>query len=125
VLPLRFPKLWTAVAWLLTAGVIVGSLLPGEVVAQIHVRDKYMHAGSYLVLMVAFAGLYRRGLYPIVAVVLMTLGLSLDMLQRLTETRSFDWKDIVMNCAGVAIGLVLSWWLLGGWCQRVEQRLLS
>jgi VanZ family protein len=125
VLPLRFPKFWTAVAWLLTAGVIVGSLLPGEVVAHIHVRDKYMHAGSYFVLMVAFAGLYRRGLYPIVAVVLMTLGLSLDLLQRLTETRSFDWKDIGMNCAGVAIGLVLSWWLLGGWCQRVEQRLLS
>jgi hypothetical protein len=125
VLPLRFPKLWTALAWLLTAGVIVGSLLPNDVVAQIHVRDKLMHAGSYLVLMVCFAGLYRRGLYPIVAVVLVLLGLSLDLLQMLTDTRSFDWRDVGMNCAGVVAGMLLSWWLLGGWCQRVEQRLLS
>ena len=125
MLPLRFPRLWTATAWLLTAGVIVGSLLPGEVVAAMHVRDKILHAGSYFILMVAFAGLYRRGLYPIVAAVLIALGLSLDLLQRLTETRQFDWNDVAMNCAGVVAGLLLSWWLLGGWCQRVEQRLLS
>lgn len=125
MLPLRFPKLWIALAWLLTAGVIVGSLLPGEVVAAIPIRDKLMHAGSYFVLMVAFAGLYRRGFYPLVAAVLLALGVSLDLLQRLTETRTFDWKDIAMNSLGVAVGFVLSWWLLGGWCQRVEQRLLS
>jgi VanZ family protein len=125
VLPLRFPKLWTAVAWLLTAGVIVGSLLPSEVVASIHIRDKIMHAGAYFVLMVAFAGFYRRSLYPALALMLAALGLSLDLLQLLTETRSFDLKDVGMNCAGVAAGLVLSWLLLGGWCQRIEQRLLS
>jgi VanZ family protein len=125
VLPLRFPKLWTALAWLLTAGVIVGSLLPSGVVAEIPVRDKLMHAGSYLVLMVCFAGFYRRGLYLLVAVVLLALGFSLDLLQLLTESRSFDWNDVAMNCAGVVAGLALSWSLLGGWCQRVEQRLLS
>lgn len=125
MLPLRFPKLWAGLAWLLTAGVIIGSLLPGEVVAAIPIRDKALHAGSYFVLMVSFAGLYRRGLYPIVAAVLLVLGLTLDLLQRLTETRQFDWNDVAMNCAGVAVGFLLSWWLLGGWCQRVEQRLLS
>jgi VanZ family protein len=125
VLPLRFPKLWTAFAWLLTAAVIVGSLIPGPVVAAIPVRDKMLHAVAYLVLMVSFAGFYRRGLYPAVAAVLLVLGVSLELLQRLTETRSGDWRDMVMNSAGVAAGLVLSWRLLGGWCQRVEQRLLS
>ena len=125
MLPLRFPKLWTAVAWFLTAAVIVGSLVPGPVVAAIPIRDKVMHAGSYFVLMVCFAGQYRRDLYPAVAAVLVGMGVSLDLLQRLTETRSFDWKDVGMNCVGVAAGLVLSWLLLGGWCQRVERRLLS
>ena len=125
MLPLRFPRLWTALAWLLTAAVIVGSLLPGPAVSAIPVRDKALHAGAYLVLMVSFAGLYRRSLYPAVAVLLLALGVSLDLLQRFTETRSFDWKDVAMNCAGVATGFVLSWWLLGGWCQRVERRLLS
>ena len=109
----------------MTAGVIIGSLLPGDVVAEIPVRDKLMHAGAYLVLMVCFAGFYRRGLYPFVALVLVALGLTLDLLQLLTDSRSFDWNDVAMNCAGVVTGLVLSWSLLGGWCQRVEQRLLS
>ena len=125
MLPLRFPKLWTALAWLLTAAVIIGSLIPGPAVAAIPVRDKMLHAVAYLVLMVSFAGFYRPGLYPAVAAVLLVLGASLELLQRLTETRSGDWRDMAMNSAGVAAGLVLSWWLLGGWCQRVERRLLS
>ena len=125
MLPLRLPKLWTALAWLLTAAVIVGSLIPGPVVAAIPVRDKMLHAVAYLVLMVSFAGFYRRGLYPAIAAVLLVLGMCLELLQRLTPTRSGDWRDMAMNSAGVAAGLVLSWWLLGGWCQRVEQRLLS
>jgi VanZ family protein len=125
VLPLRFPKLWTAIAWFLTAAVIVGSLLPGPVVTAIPVRDKLEHAGAYLVLMVAFAGICRRELYPSVAAALLALGVGLELLQLLTETRQFDLRDIGMNCAGVAAGLALSWWLLGGWCQRVERRLLS
>ena len=127
MLPLRFPKLWTALAWLLTAGVIVGSLLPNDVVAAaLPVEsDKILHAGAYFILMVSFAGLYRRGLYSIVAALLLALGVSLDLLQLLTETRSFDWRDIAMNSAGIVAGLALSWSLLGGWCQRVEQRLLS
>ena len=127
MLPLRFPRLWTALAWSLTAGVIVGSLLPNEVIeaAIPPETDKAVHAASYFILMVSFAGLYRRGLYLIVAAVLLALGVCLDLLQLLTETRSFDWKDIAMNSAGIALGLVLSWSLLGGWCERVERRLLS
>jgi VanZ family protein len=125
VLPLRFPRLWTALAWLLTIAVIIGSLIPGPVVAAIPVRDKVMHAAAYLVLMVSFAGFSRRGLYPAVAAALLVLGTSLELLQHLTKTRSGDWRDAAMNCAGVAVGLALSWWLLGGWCQRVERRLLS
>jgi len=127
VLPLRFPKLWTAIAWSLTAGVIVGSLLPNDVVEAISMStsDIVLHAGSYFILMVSFAGLYRQALYPIVAAVLLALGVTLDLLQLLTETRHFDWRDIAMNGAGIVAGLVLSWVLLGGWCQRVEQRLLS
>lgn len=127
MLPLRFPKLWTALAWLLTAGVVVGSLLPNDVVEALSMStsDKVLHAGSYFILMVAFAGFYRPGFYPVVAAVLLALGVTLDLMQLLTETRHFDWRDIAMNSVGVVAGLVLSWVLLGGWCQRVEQRLLS
>lgn len=125
MLPLRFPKLWSAVGWLLLAGVIVGSLIPGPALQGIDVSDKVMHAVAYFTLMVWFAGLYRRDLYPLIAAVLLALGVGLDALQILTETRSFDWFDVGMNAAGVVFGLVLSLLLIGGWCLRVERRLLS
>jgi VanZ family protein len=125
VLPLRFPKLWSALGWALVAAVVIGSLVPGQVVAAVHVSDKVMHAGAYGVLMVWFAGFYRHSVYPLIATVLIALGLTLDLLQLLTPTRSFDLYDVLMNSAGVTVGFVLSTLLLGGWCQRVEQRLLS
>jgi VanZ family protein len=125
VLPLRYAKVWAAIGWLLTAGIVIGSLMPGHAVPSVGVSDKIQHAVAYFTLMVWFAGFYRRGLYPLIAGVLMALGIGLDLLQRLTETRSFDWYDVAMNCAGVAVGLVLSLLLIGGWSQRVEQRLLS
>jgi VanZ family protein len=125
LLPLRFPKLWSALGWLLVAGVIVGSLIPGQALEVVNISDKLLHAGTYLILMVWFAGFYRRSLYPLIAVVLLALGMSLDLLQGFTVTRSFDWFDIAMNGAGVAAGLTLSLLLLGGWCEWVERRLLS
>lgn len=125
MLPLRFPKLWSLLGWLLLAGVVVGSLIPGQALEPIRVSDKILHAGAYFVLMVWFAGLYRQTLYPFIAAVLLAVGIGLDLLQGLTETRSFDWFDVAMNGAGIVAGLALSWLLLGGWCQRLEQRLLS
>jgi len=125
LLPLRFPKLWSSVGWLLTVALIVGSLMPGQAVPDVGVSDKVMHAGTYFFLMVWFAGFCRRDLYPAIAGALAALGIGLDLLQRLTETRLFEWYDIAMNCSGIAAGLLLSLLLLGGWCQRVEQRLLS
>jgi VanZ family protein len=125
LLPLRFPKVWSVLGWLLVAGVVVGSLIPGPAVPSMGLSDKVMHAGAYFMLMVWFAGFYRRGLYLAIASVLLAVGIGLDALQLLTETRSFDWYDVAMNSAGVAAGLALSLLALGGWCQRVEERLLS
>lgn len=126
MLPLRFPKLWSLLGWLLVGAVIVGSLMPGRMVeAVVDMNDKVMHAGAYFVLMVWFAGFYRHAAYPLIATVLLALGLGLDLLQLLTTTRSFDLYDVAMNSAGVIAGFVLSSLALGGWCQRIEQRLLS
>ena len=125
MLRLRFPKLWSALGWLLVALVVSGSLIPGPALQAVDVNDKFMHACAYFVLMVWFAGFYRHAVYPVIAAVLVALGLTLDLLQLLTDTRSFDWYDVAMNSAGVVLGFVLSTFLLGGWCQRLEERLLS
>jgi VanZ family protein len=125
VLPLRFPMFWSTLGWALVAVVVIGSLVPGKIVAAMHVSDKIMHAGAYAVLMVWFSGFYRHAMYPVIATVLIALGLTLDLLQLLTPTRTFDLNDVLMNSAGVVVGFLLSTVVLGGWCQRVEQRLLS
>jgi VanZ family protein len=125
VLELRYPWLWLILGWALVDGVSVGSLMPSTMLRAVSISDKVLHAGSYFLLMVWFAGLYRRKAHGIIAVVLVALGVGLDVLQGGTATRSFDVRDILANSVGVLVGLVLSLWLLEGWCQRVERFLLA
>ena len=126
MLPLRYPKVWSVLGWLLVLVVVVGSLLPGQAVSAVSLfNDKAQHALAYCVLTLWFTGFYRRGLYPWIAIVLFGLGVALDLLQGLTKTRSLEWLDVGANLTGIVVGLVLAASLLGGWCQRVEQRLLS
>ena len=124
MLPLRFPWFWSALGWLLVAGVSIGSLLPGDRLPDLFMKDKLVHAGAYLLIMIWFAGFYERRRHWMIGVLLALFGVGLDLLQALTRTRSFDIADILANLVGIAVGLLLARFLLGGWCQRVE-RLLS
>lgn len=123
MLPLRFPWVWMSLGWALVAGVILGSLLPGRAFATFAFEDKLVHAGSYCLLMIWFAGLYERRRHVVVALGLLLLGALLDMLQGSLSSRSFEWLDVAANGVGIAVGLGLSLSLLGGWCQRVERLL--
>jgi VanZ family protein len=121
-LPLRFPWIWAGFGWVLVIGVIVGSLMPGPSVPDFHLSDKALHVGAYFSMMIWFAGLYSRKVHPIIAVVLLVLGVALDLLQATTRTRSLEIADIVADAAGILAGLALAFWLLEGWCQRLERR---
>lgn len=124
MLPLRYPHVWLGVGWLLVSGVILGSLLPGPVMQDItpHVNDKIEHFSAYFALMVWFAGLYPRAKHLRVAGGLLLLGVALDVLQgTATTTRTFDVFDIAADAVGIAVALALAYWLLEGWCQRLER----
>jgi hypothetical protein len=125
MLPLRFPWLWLAVGWALAAGVGIGTLMPGDAFGDISAFDKALHAGSYFLLMVWFAGVYDARRHIPIAVVLIAAGLALDLLQNLTETRTFSPADVLANSVGVAVGLALARLGLGGWCLRIEQFLFA
>jgi VanZ family protein len=122
---LRYPWLWLALGWALVIGVVAGTLMPAPLLRDLSLDDKLLHAGSYCLLMIWFAGLYRRARHVIIAAILLALGAALDVLQIGTATRSFDPRDIVANALGILLGLLLSLWLLEGWCQRLERRLLA
>lgn len=123
MLSLRYPWLWLALGWALVLFVVVGSLVPASVLRAITVSDKILHAGSYFLLMIWFAGLYKRNKHPWIALALLLLGIALDVLQLDTATRTFDLLDIAADAAGIALGLTLSMLLLEGWCQRLERGL--
>jgi VanZ family protein len=121
LLPLRYPTVWVVVGWLLVAAVVVGSLVPGQALSVVSGNDKLMHGGSYFLLMVWFAGLYSRRRHIWIALGLLALGFALDSLQLTTKTRHFDLRDVAANGFGILAGLMLSVWLLEGWCQRIER----
>jgi VanZ family protein len=126
VLQLRYPWIWLLVGWVLVLAVCGGSVVPGDSLGEVgRINDKLLHAGSYFVLMVWFAGLYPRRLHGVIALVLLSLGVALELVQDTLASRYFDPLDVVANAAGVLLGLLLSVSVLEGWCQRVEQRLLA
>jgi VanZ family protein len=124
MVPLRFPWLWALLGWALLIGVCVASLVPAYDLPKVGVSDKLEHAGSYFLLMLWFAGLYPPSRHLRIALGLFALSAVLDVLQLGTATRQFDLHDIAANGAGIAAALALSYFVLGGWCQRVERWLV-
>jgi VanZ family protein len=122
VLKLAHPRLWQAGAVLIAAAIVVGSLLPGPVVARVHVWDKLEHAGAYFLLTMWLEGILERRRYAVAVVVALLLGIGLEIAQGLlTATRQADFSDLIANALGILLALVLAYLGLGGWAGRVER----
>lgn len=125
MLNLRYPLLWWVPGCLLLASVALGSLLPGDVVPHFPIRDKLVHLATYGLLMLWFSGMVERRRLWLIALFLLVLGFVLDSAQSLTPSRSFELADVAANATGILISLVLAYFLLAGWCQRVEKLMFS
>jgi hypothetical protein len=125
MLPLRFPWLWLLLGWGLVAGVIYGSVTSNGIVRAMPIADDIEHACSYGLLMIWFAGLYARNRTGWIAVVVLTLGLVLEIIQSQLSYRTFDPSDLLANALGVTVGFMLSFWVLAGWCLSLETRIFS
>ena len=124
VLSLRYPIVWGLSGFGLLVLVAAGSLMPGGgVVIEFEHSDKIVHVLSYFVLIVWFAGLYAKGRCKKIAFFLIVFGMLLEFIQAQLPYRMFDPLDIIANTGGVVLGLLLSTFILGGWCQRVEMLL--
>lgn len=85
--------------------------------------DKVLHAGTFLILSVWFAGQYRRSSYWKIAIGLLAFGLLIEACQRMVSYRTAEWMDVWADGAGIAVGLAIALAGLGGWSLRVEERL--
>lgn len=133
MLPLRYTGRWRAAGILLLLLVLVATLMPAvwfltdtrEFVTWFMDIDKWLHAITFLILTVWFAGQYERRAYWRIAVGLVLFGVFIEMCQRMVSYRSAEWYDLGADVAGIAAGLVVAWFGMGGWSMRAEQWLMQ
>lgn len=122
MLRLARPDLWIAGAVILVTLIVVGSLLPGPVVATVSGYDKLEHAAAYAALTLWLAGMLERRGYVWAGTAAFLLGLVLELVQGwFTATRQADPLDLVANGAGIFLALAVAWMGLGGWAGRIER----
>lgn len=122
LLVLRHPRLWLVLGWMLIGLAIVVSLMPSDRLPQPPgINDKMEHLVAYALLSLWFAGIYPRSRYAIIAIGLFVMGIAIEWAQGTMDLgRSADFRDVIANTAGIAIGLGMAFMRLGGWAQRVE-----
>ncbi len=122
MLSLRFPRLWLGVGWLAVALAI--RRLPdadqqAAAAAQLERQVRAPHLLPAAVVLVCRDLSEAR--YWIIAAGCAVMGVLIEFAQGAMHFgRQADPYDVLANCTGILIGLLLSWWWLGGWAQRVE-----
>jgi VanZ family protein len=71
--------------------------------------DKLLHFSAYVSLMVWFGFIYLPGkVYIEIGAGLILIGITLEILQRMTGYRSFECSDLICNFLGVIAGWFLA-----------------
>ncbi len=81
-----------------------GSATPISLLSSIPGGDKFGHMSAYCAL--AFVPTLHERRYIALAFILvgLTLGVMMEIAQRLVPSRTFDWYDVLANISGLAIG---------------------
>lgn len=97
---------WLALGGLWVAAIFYLSLMPHPPeLVQFRNADKLEHALAYCLVMLWFCQVYRqRASRMLLAVLLVTMGIAIEYLQRETGYRTFDYADMLANAAGVVVG---------------------
>ena len=125
---MRYFNLWLVIGWLFVLLVCYFSLMsnPPKFDVKFEHLDKLEHMLSYLILMSWFAQLYQTKQSRIFyALFFIILGISLEILQGLGQTRFFEYADMLANTTGVMIGLALTKGKFKNTLSLLEHKLLS
>jgi VanZ family protein len=123
---LRFKNIWRLLAYLFILVIIVLSLIPDpDKLTPFSASDKLMHALFYAVSMFWFGLCFKRERLFGIGTGLILLGIVLELIQGQTGYRTMSLYDIIANCAGVLIGLAISFSRLSKSLQYIEQWFLK
>jgi len=105
--PLRHAPAWQAIGFLLIALVFYLSLARETIEIPVASGDKAGHMLAYAVLMYWFAQLHPARRYRI-ALAFVAMGVAIEILQGLTDYRSFEIADMVADATGVGVGWLVA-----------------
>lgn len=128
MLPLRYARGWRTASAMLLLAVLVLTLMPAvwfwteraQLVSWLGSYDKWVHAITFALLAIWFAGQYRPRAYWRIAAGLLAFGLLIEICQRLVGYRSAEWYDVMADAAGIIVGLLVATAGIGGWSLRFE-----
>ena len=106
---LRFEKFWVALGFGFVGLVFYLSLAHDLPDTGVPNGMKIGHVLAYAWLMLWFAQIYRSNAVRCAgALTFCMMGVGLEYVQGLTDYRGFEYSDMLINSAGVGIGLLLS-----------------
>lgn len=121
MLPVRHPRSWLVIGWLLVTTAFVVCLIPGRELPNVGISDKWEHSILYAGLAIWFGGLYARSRYWVIALALFSMGVIIEVAQGTMHLgRTGDVRDVIANSIGIVIGVTLSLAGLGGWAQWID-----
>ena len=100
-------RLWQLAFWLAIVSATSFALVPSPPSSIADISDVVLHLSAFLVLtyLLAMAHFRRRQLWC--AGLMFIYGAGLELTQGLLGTRVAEWKDLGVDVAGIAMGLVL------------------
>ncbi len=123
---LTYPWLWRGLGALWLAMVVWFSLTPSPPsVPGMPGWDKARHFIGYAFLAGWFVQAWPRRYAWLVAVMLVSVGLGLEVAQGLGGSRMFEWADSLANALGVIVGGAVCRTPLGGALWRIERVCLA
>jgi VanZ family protein len=110
-------RFWWALGFVLVGAAIYVCLAPSDYIpTPFNLADKASHIIGHASLAAYFAGLLPRRSWWQIFLGLLVLGVGIEVAQNLMHVgRQADVRDVLANCSGVVLGLLLSWMGLSQW----------
>ncbi len=106
---INIDRIWFVTGCVLVVLTTFFSLIPLQSqLMDFKLSDKIEHLIVYMLLMLWFVQITRKGSYMWLAMGFISMGVVLEIMQGLTSYRRFDYSDILANTNGVLIGWIMT-----------------